>query len=208
VFAPRTGAPLVIGAVLLLLWAALTLLGLLPHGLAVWLLIVPAGAIWGFLLWFFRDPARSVGPEIVSGADGRVLAVEANAEDLWIRVFMGVTDVHVNRFPLSARVLAVSDGGHGFAPAYAAAAEANVQRHYRLATQLGEVELRQYTGIVARRLVSFVAEGEVHAKGDRLGMIVLGSRFDVRLPAGRVLPLVAAGDVVRAGVTPIARERP
>jgi phosphatidylserine decarboxylase len=208
VFAPRTGAPLLVGAVLLLLWASLTLLGRLPHGLAVWLLILPAGVIWGFLLWFFRDPARPVGPDIVSAADGRVLAVEANAEHLWIRVFMGVTDVHVNRFPLSAKVLAVSDGGHGFAPAYAASAEQNVQRQYRLETPLGEVELRQITGIVARRLVSFVGEGELHAKGDRLGMIVLGSRVDVRLPAERVVPLVRAGDVVRAGVTPIAREKP
>ncbi|HEV2450245.1 MAG TPA: phosphatidylserine decarboxylase [Thermoplasmata archaeon] len=206
-FAPRTGAPLAVGAALLLLWGSLTAVGLLPHAAAVDLLIAAAGAIWAFLLWFFRDPTRPVGAEIVSGADGRVLAVEANAEHLWIRVFMGVTDVHVNRFPLSAKVITVSDGGRGFAPAYAPSAEGNVQRGYRLETMIGEVEVRQFTGIVARRLVSFVQAGEVHAKGDRLGMIVLGSRLDVRLPADRVVALVNVGDVVRAGVTPIAREK-
>jgi phosphatidylserine decarboxylase len=208
VFAPRTTGPLCVGVALLALWASFTVAGLLPHALPVYLLIALASALWAFLLWFFRDPERTVGAEIVAAADGRVLAVERDADWLEIRVFMGVTNVHVNRFPLAGRVTRVEDGGRGFAPAYASAASSNVQRRYHLATRIGPVELLQVTGLVARRLVSFVKEGEEHAKGERLGMIVLGSRFDVRLPAERVEALVAPGAITRAGVTPIARELP
>jgi phosphatidylserine decarboxylase len=207
VFAPRTGGPLLVGAALLLLSGTLAALGVLPHAPAFFLLLAAAAALWCFLLAFFRDPDRSIGEGIVSGADGRVLAVERGPERLEIQVFMGVTNVHVNRFPLSGRVLSVSDGGRGFAPAYGTAATGNVQRRYRIESAIGEVELVQITGAVARRLVSFVHEGETHGKGERLGMIVLGSRFDVRLPADRVDPLVEVGQAVRAGVTPIARER-
>ncbi|MCI4363301.1 MAG: phosphatidylserine decarboxylase [Thermoplasmata archaeon] len=207
-FAPRTAGPLCAGVAFLVLWASLTVTRLLPHALPIYLLLGAAGAIWAFLLWFFRDPERSIGPEIVAGADGRVLSVERDGDWLEIRVFMGVTNVHVNRFPLAGRVTRVEEGGHGFAPAYASAASSNVQRRYHLATRLGPVELLQVTGLVARRLVSFVKEGEEHAKGERLGMIVLGSRFDVRLPAERVEALVAPGAITWAGVTPIARELP
>ncbi|MCI4346398.1 MAG: phosphatidylserine decarboxylase [Thermoplasmata archaeon] len=207
-FAPRTAGPLYAGVAFLALWASFTLARVLPHSPAVYLLLALASALWAFLLWFFRDPEREVGPEIVAGADGRVLSVERDSEWLEIRVFMGVTNVHVNRFPISGRVTRVEDGGRGFAPAYTSTASANVQRRYHLATRIGAVELLQVTGLVARRLVSFVREGEEHAKGERLGMIVLGSRFDIRLPAERVEALVAAGAITRAGVTPIARELP
>ena len=63
------------------------------------------------------------------------------------------------------------------------------------------------TGEAFRRLVSRVAEGDRRAKGDRLGLIVLGSRVDVLLPLDRVDPLVDVGARVRAGESPIARER-
>ncbi|HEV2230584.1 MAG TPA: phosphatidylserine decarboxylase, partial [Thermoplasmata archaeon] len=86
-------------------------------------------------------------------------------------------------------------------------AQHNLQRSYRLETEIGEVEVIQMTGLVARRLVSLVREGERRAKGDRLGMIVLGSRVDLLLPSDRVRVSAAIGDRVRAGETPIARVR-
>jgi phosphatidylserine decarboxylase len=163
--------------------------------------------VWTFFAVFFRDPERIPGDGIVSAADGRVTIV-SEEEGLWrIAVFMGVTDVHVNRFPLDAAVVGIDDSGEGFRPAYAPDATHNVQRRYRLHTGFGPVDVIQMTGIVARRLVSLVRPSEDHLKGDRLGMILLGSRVDVLLPVGAVRPTVKPGDRVWAGRSTIAERR-
>ncbi len=165
-------------------------------------------AVTVFLLVFFRDPERTPGAGVVSAADGRVRAVEL-ADGRWtISVFLGVTDVHVNRLPLDATVDEVGDAGTGHRPAYRPDAGANQRRAYRLSTAIGPVEVVQITGIAARRLVSFVRPGATGKKGERFGMIVLGSRVDVHLPADRVEPTVKVGDRVRGGASTIARVRP
>ncbi len=171
-------------------------------------LAVGLGGLLVFFAVFFRDPARTPGAGIVAAADGLVRAVEVEGDRLRISVFMNVTNVHVNRFPLNATVLEVSASGKGHRPAYRSDADHNVQRSYRLATDLGPVEVIQMTGLLARRLVPFVRSGDRRAKGDRLGMIVLGSRVDVVLPAERVEAAVRIGATVHAGRTTIARERP
>lgn len=171
------------------------------------LAVTLAGLIVFFLV-FFRDPDRAPGEGIVSAADGHVRAVE-RVEGLWrISVFMNVTDVHVNRLPLDAEVLAVENSGSGFRPAYRSEAERNVQRRYRFRTAIGPVDVVQITGVLARRLVSFVAPGAAGRKGDRFGMIVLGSRVDVYLPAERARPTITPGDRVVAGRTTIAEVTP
>jgi phosphatidylserine decarboxylase len=124
-----------------------------------------------------------------------------------VAVFMNVTDVHVNRFPISGRVDTIETSGAGYRPAFVPDARHNLQQSFRLATDLGPVEVVQMTGMVARRLVSFVTAGTSHAKGERLGMIVIGSRVDVLLPADRVRVTVEVGERVRAGSSTIARER-
>jgi phosphatidylserine decarboxylase len=180
--------------------------GALPLGVAG-AVVVPCVALIAFFEWFFRDPERVPGAGIVAPADGRIQFVQEDGASVRIAVFMNVTDVHVNRFPLDAQVSQVGDGGRGFAPAYSTRAHGNVQREYRLITEIGEVTLIQITGILARRLVSFVGPGDWGRKGARLGMIVLGSRVDVLLPKDRVDVVVRAGDRVRAGTTTIATER-
>ncbi len=188
-------------------------------GLAVGLRALPAGplevalaavlaALLVFFAIFFRDPERPAGPGIVSAADGRIRAVERRGDGWFISVFMNVTDVHVNRFPLDGTVESMERGGTGFAPAYRSGADSNVHLRYRLATALGPVEVVQITGAVARRIVPFVRPGDARRKGDRLGMIVLGSRVDLVLPGGRVRPTVAPGDRVRAGVSTVAEIAP
>jgi len=208
VFAPRSGPYLSAGAAVLLLLIGLIAIGQLPSAPLLVGLVVLLAALWAFLAWFFRDPARVIGPGIVSAADGRVLRVERDGDRWQIAVFMNVTDVHVNRFPIDATVTSVRDGGAGFRPAYAPDAAHNVRRHYDLETSVGPVEVVQMTGAVARRLVAFARPGGTYAKGERLGMIVLGSRVDVFLPASATVPTVSVGDRVAAGVTPIARTAP
>ena len=206
-FAPGAARPLGAVAIVLLLVAALVGVGVVPDPVAAVAALAVVGALWVFLAVFFRDPERTPGPGVVSAADGRVRSVEREGERWRVSVFMNVTDVHVNRLPLDARVESVGDAGAGFRPAYRADADHNVRRSYRLATALGPVEVVQMTGVVARRLVSFVRPGSEGKKGDRFGMIVLGSRVDVLLPVATTEPTVTVGDRVRAGASPIARER-
>ena len=209
-FAPGAGRmigpPALVALFLALVLAFGSLSGVAVGGLALALAL--ALALSGFFAIFFRDPERTPGAGIVSAADGRVRAIETVEGRLRISVFMNVTDVHVNRLPLDATVTEIAEGGTGFRAAYLPAAEHNVRRHYRLGTALGPVEVVQITGVLARRLVSFVRPGHAGRKGERFGMIVLGSRVDVLLPAARAEAVVAVGDRVRAGETPIARERP
>jgi phosphatidylserine decarboxylase len=194
-------------ALLLAVLTAALVVGYIPDPNLTFYAALPAAwAVLAFLLWFFRDPERAVGPGVVSPADGRVIAVGPDGERTRIAVFMNVTDVHVNRFPIDGTVRAVEDGGAGFRPAFHPDAIHNVWRKTTLETDLGEVEVVQMTGIVARRIVSFVGPGDRRAKGARLGMIMLGSRVDLLFDPARARASVAVGDRVVAGVTQVARE--
>jgi phosphatidylserine decarboxylase len=207
VFAPGAGRPLLVAAVLLVV---IGLGGVVhtPFSYPLLALLVVGVGLWGFFANFFRDPRRPVGAGIVSAADGKVRAVVVEGERTRISVFMNVTDVHVNRLPIDGTFTAIGTGGAGYRPAYRTDADRNVARTYALDTAIGPVTIVQITGIVARRLVSFVQPGEVRRKGDRFGMIVLGSRVDVLLPTARVRPSVEVGQRVWAGRTTIAELRP
>ena len=207
-FAPGAGRVLAAVAAVLAVAAGLVAAGLLPHSAAAYAALGVAAAIWLFFAVFLRDPDRTPGAGIVSAADGRVRAVETVDGRLLVSVFMNVTNVHVNRVPLDGTFAAIATAGAGHRPAYRPDADRNVARSYALASEIGAVEVVQRTGIVARRLVSFVRVGDRRAKGDRFGMIVLGSRVDVLMPADRVTAAVRVGDRVRAGATTIARVRP
>ncbi len=206
-FAPPAGRYLGVGGLVLAIGYAAWAARILPRDLAVLALLSAAALGLLGLAVFFRDPERVPRGEIVSAADGRVRAVDRDASSLRISVFMSVSDVHVNRFPLAGTVDRIETTGEGFRPAYLESSRHNVRRHYHLTTDLGGVEVIQMTGIVARRLVSYVRAGERGALGERLGMIALGSRVDILFPADRVEPLVGVGDRVRAGETAIARGR-
>jgi phosphatidylserine decarboxylase len=208
VFAPGVGRLLGVTAAVLALLAGLVVTGTIAHPLAAYAALAVGAAIWLFFAVFFRDPARAIGEGIVSAADGRIRAVETVGDRLLISVFMSVTNVHVNRWPLDLRVEGIRQEGQGFRAAYRPDADRNVRRHYSVATELGPVEVVQITGVLARRLVSFVHPGASGRKGDRFGMIVLGSRVDLLLPADRVTATVAVGDRVHAGTTTIARVNP
>lgn len=167
---------------------------------------------------FFRDPQRDTPEDeslVVAASDGQVLSVERltdprfgqPAEYLRVAVFLSVLDVHVNRAPVAGRVVEyiVEDGG--YAPAMRAAAEHNVAGYTVLDTERGRVVVAQRTGLLARRIVQRAPVGALLARGERFGLIRFGSRTDVYLPADAADPLVAPGDKVAGGTTPIARWR-
>lgn len=207
-FAPGSGRYLAASALGLAVLSGGVAAAWVPRTVPSALLLGVGWAFWGFFVVFLRDPERSPGEAIVAAADGRVRAVTEEGDQVRISTFMNVTDVHVNRFPVDGEVRSVENAGRGFRPAFVEDARHNQRRHYLLATALGPVEVVQMTGFVARRLVSLVSPGARRAKGDRLGMILLGSRVDVLLPAARVEVVARVGQRLRAGVTTIARERP
>ena len=164
---------------------------------------------------FFRDPARplTADPEtIYAPADGVVVAVEETTDDwlatpavLRISTFLAIYDVHVNRSPAPGRIAAVEETPGGYAPAFLGRAEGNHRK--RLAIDDGDrrVVLVQFAGMLARRISSWAWLGDRVVAGERIALIHLGSRADVLVPADAARPLVAEGERVRAGVTPIAR---
>ncbi len=174
------------------------------------LLLLGAALFVGF---FFRNPERTVpGDEfsVVSPADGRVIAVgEIEEPDgskaLRIGVFLSIFDVHVNRAPVSGRVLAVERGGNAYLAAFDPRAEdRNVCCTLTLEGEAGaRVRVKQITGLVARRIVCHPRVGEFLRRGDRYGLIRFGSRTDVVLPAD-AHPRVRRGDRVRGGSSVIA----
>lgn len=163
---------------------------------------------------FFRDPERVVTAapdQVLSAADGVVMAVDRIVEPWWIQgeadriaVFLSVFDVHVNRWPVQGRFAGVKRVPGRYAPAFLHG-ENNCKDLLAIDGSRGRVTMAQISGILARRSVQWSEVGDTFEAGDRLGMIRFGSRTDIYVPAGSVEILVNVGDRVRAGETPIAR---
>ena len=168
---------------------------------------------------FFRDPER-VTPDapqtVFSPADGIVCllmqvpipaVLEAGAHPVWrVSVFMSVLDVHVNRMPTAGTIVKMHYIPGAFLNASLdKASDDNERMLYLTRTPAGQtLAFVQIAGLIARRILSFVKEGQVLAAGERFGLIRFGSRVDVYLPPG-VEPCVRIGQIMVAGETPIAR---
>jgi phosphatidylserine decarboxylase len=168
----------------------------------------------GTIALFFRDPDRQPPAEprlVMAPADGRVMhAGEARPGESppgrWrqITIFLSVLDVHINRSPVGGRVTAVRYVPGSFRPAYRHDAHRN--EHSEIWIDAGGVAIvvRQVVGLLARRVVCRVSEGDRIPRGGRIGLMKFGSRMDVFVPPTATI-VVAAGARVRAGETVIAR---
>jgi phosphatidylserine decarboxylase len=173
--------------------------------------------VTAWCIYFFRDPKRVTPLReglVVSPADGTVSSVgffvpppELGLGDRpmqRISVFMSVFDCHVNRAPLSGRIVKLAYKPGLFVNAdLDKASEDNERSSMLLETGVGRVGVVQIAGLVARRIVSFVREGETIGVGDRFGLIRFGSRVDVYLPE-RVRVSVGIGATAVAGETVLA----
>lgn len=179
------------------------------------LIALPIGAAFAavllLLLWFYRDPERKPPEDQtlwVSPADGRVVEVGPASHPytgpaICIGIFMSPLDVHVNRVPAGGTVEFLDYvPGKRLAAYHPKASTENERFYVGLDTPRGKTLLVQIAGLLARRIASSVRKGDVLTRGQRYGMIKLGSKVEVYLPES-VRPLVAVGDRVRAGETPI-----
>ena len=181
-----------------------------------YLLIVLMFGFWIALSSFFRiprrifttDPARYIAP-----ADGVICTIEQtfekeylNCECLMVSIFMNGTDVHVNRYPADGKVEYVNyHKGNYFVASFPKSSLMNERSSIGMRLADGQkIMLRQVAGVMARRIVCYAREGEEVKQNQELGFIKFGSRVDLFLPLGTEIS-VALEDVVRNGVTPIAK---
>ncbi len=192
------------------LWLQWTALSFVLLGIAIWVAA------------FFRDPVRvtPLGDDlIVSPADGlislitnvevpRQLVGDGGLEPglvTRVTVFMNVFDVHVNRAPVAGRLTRIVYVPGKFLNAELdKASEENERQYFVIENPAGEkIAFTQIAGLVARRIMKWVAVGQMMKVGERFGLIRFGSRVDVFLPAGYV-PAVAVGQRAIAGETILA----
>lgn len=165
-------------------------------------------------LLFFRDPERPLQPEpgaVYATADGVIVGVD-EVSDPWmpqaalrVSTFLSILDVHVIRSPLAGRVVDEEDVAGGFAPAFLRRSGQNLRRRLAIDSDAGRVVVVQVAGMVARRITAWIGRGAGVTAGQRVGLIHLGSRTEVLLPADRFRAVVSPGQRVRAAATPIAR---
>ena len=214
VFSPPhpAGRPFLIGGVLA------ALLGLFISAWLFW----PALLFTLFCLYFFRDPERHppLRPgAVVAPADGHVVSVTQSAPPAelglgdaprWrVAIFLSVMDVHVNRVPASGTVTRIAYNAGKFVNASLDKASEHNERN-ALALRLPDgrsLAVVQIAGLIARRIVCQVREGQAVMGGARFGIIRFGSRTDLYLPEG-VEPLVGVGQTMIGGETVIAELAP
>lgn len=191
-------------ASLILFWIW-TPLGWIGCGLTVWCAL------------FFRDPVRVTPIReglVVSPADGRVSMVVQSVPPAElglgdkplprVSIFMSVFNCHVNRSPVAGRIDRIAYRPGKFLNAdLDKASEDNERNSLVISTPAGRIGVIQIAGLVARRIVSFVREGQVLSAGERFGLIRFGSRLDVYLPEG-TKALVSEGQTAIAGETVLA----
>lgn len=176
-------------------------------------LAAPFAALGGFMAYFFRDPERTVPTDpglVVSPADGRVM-MAGPSDGRWsppgswkqITIFLSPMDVHVNRSPVSGRITRIEYRPGKFLPAYDQGANDNELNEVWIDHGGRPVVFRQVVGILARRIVCRVEEGQVLERGERVGLMRFGSRMDVFMPDDAILQ-VGVGDKVIGGETVLA----
>lgn len=194
--------------------------------LAVISSIISSALMWFFILlsvfvaFFFRNPKRGIpdGDElIVSPSDGTVTAINleeppvelglGSEKRYRVSVFLSVLNVHVNRTPASGKIKQIIYQPGSFLNAALDKASVFNEKNTIIMETNGDqnnlIAFTQIAGMIARRIVCDVHEGQEIKKGDIFGLIRFGSRCDVWLPVG-VAPLVFKGQTMIGGETVIA----
>jgi phosphatidylserine decarboxylase len=190
--------------------------------LALFWLVPPlawlAVLLTAWIAYFFRDPPRVTPLReglIVAPADGRISAIErvrpppelglGDSPRIRISTFLSIFDVHINRAPVAGRIArSAYVPGRFLNAALDKASDENERRALVIATDSGaEIGVVQIAGLIARRILTFVREGDDLGIGERFGLIRFGSRVDLYLPPEHGA-LVAVGQRAVGGETIMA----
>jgi len=198
--------------ILILLWIGFYAL----DPLLGYIMFLP-GIITGFLvIYFFRDPEIDIPQDpraILSPCSGKVVVIEEveappayGEKARQISIFMSPLDVHVNRNPIGGSIEKIHYAKGSYLPAYnPKSSELNEQNLIITRNDTMKVGYKQIAGIMARRICSYVKEGERVSQGSKYGFIRFGSRMDVYLPLDCEVK-VSLGDKVEAGLSVLARK--
>lgn len=162
------------------------------------------------LIVFFRDPQRGVSQGIVAVADGKIREIVTMQDPdvghcFRVSTFMNIHNVHVNRMPSDGTIENITHHPGGHLPAFKKESDSNERVVLLIKTDIGMVKIVLIAGTVARRIVPYVVKGNVLKKGERIGLIRLGSRVDLYLPVKRIKDVVIqVHDKVKAGEDTIA----
>ena len=183
-----------------------------------WLFIVVYGIIYAIIVNFYQCPIRYLDVEdtgniVVAPADGKIVVIEEVDENtyfhdrrLMISIFMSLTNVHANWFPVDGKVKFVRHFNGNYHKAWLPkASEENEHADTMITTADGtDILCRQIAGAVARRIVTYAKEGEECFIDEHLGFIKLGSRVDVFLPLGTEI-CVKMGQLTTGDQTVLAK---
>jgi phosphatidylserine decarboxylase len=173
------------------------------------------GAVAAFLIHFFRDPQRAGSQrhvDVLSPADGTVVLIKDVPDgEVWpgltrqVSIFMSVFDVHVNRAPITGKIVHYRYTPGTKIPAMSHKSSTDNEQNLIVMTDHRGATLafKQIAGLLARRIVFDKKEGDTVARGERIGMIKFGSRVDVFFPPQATIH-VKPGDKPRVGLTVIA----
>jgi len=169
-----------------------------------------------FSIYFFRDPRRnsnSVEKEILSPADGKVVFIgdykdPAFGECVRIGIFMSLFDVHVNRAPFAGTVeMSEHISGKFLHAEKERSFENNERQIVGISTDYGPLSVHLIAGMIARRIVPFIQEGDELKKGQRIGLIRFGSRVETLIPRKKAEIIAKKGQKVKCGESIIAKWR-
>lgn len=173
-----------------------------------WYISVVFVLIASFMVYFFRDPERTISGDpdvVVSAADGAVTRVDETASGKLVSVFLSPLDVHINRSPIAGTITKVEYTRGKKMPATSDRASLiNERNSITITGEKMAVVCTQIAGILARRIVCRCKVGDRLEQGQRYGLIKFSSRTDLLMPPS-VEVLVKPGDRVIGGVTVIAR---
>ncbi len=161
-----------------------------------------------FMVFFFRDPKRTVPTAsgiIVSAADGKVTRIEENDDGKLVSVFLSPLDVHINRAPIAGKIVEIEYVSGKKVPATRNDASfVNERNSIKIVGENMTVVCTQIAGIVARRIVCWSKSGDKLEIGQKYGLIKFSSRTDLLMPKNVEL-FVKIGDRVVGGETIIAK---
>lgn len=196
--------------------AVLAVLTLIFYWFWAWLALITF-ILFVFVLYFFRNPERQIPSgemTLVSPADGVVMDVERvfeehffKGESIRIRIFLNIFNVHVNRAPMTGKVVFRKYRDGKMLPAFKShASELNEKNYVGIENDYLRIMVTQVTGFIARRIVCWVKDGDNVAKGERFGLIKFGSMTELFLPPN-VEVMVSAGEKVHGGESILGRVR-
>ncbi|WP_454059635.1 phosphatidylserine decarboxylase family protein [Elizabethkingia ursingii] len=206
------------GTLLTVLLAIIIISGVSIYFLEMWslLIIIPLLVLYGFVMWFFRNPERNILDQVdnvIAPVDGKVVMIKKvfegevlQQECLQISIFMSPLNVHVCRYPVTGEVTYKKyHKGKYLVAWHEKSSELNERTTMAVKTLTGaNVVFRQIAGYVARRIVFYPKIGDSAKAGHEYGFIKFGSRMDVFLPLDTEV-ICKIGDITKGGIDVIAK---